>query len=108
MNLIPGNTGEGKRQDKENGHRIAAARKVRRFLFYIMDCYGGGPMRLIINGNEEDCAVPNLDALVASKGLRRESLVIELNGAIIKQEHWQATGLADGDRVELLNFVGGG
>ena len=65
-------------------------------------------MRLIINGGEEDCAAPTLDALVTAKGLRRESLVIELNGAIIKQEHWQSTGLADGDRVELLNFVGGG
>ena len=65
-------------------------------------------MRLIINGGEEDCAAPNLDALVAARGLRRESLVIELNGAIIKQEHWQTTGLSDGDRVELLNFVGGG
>ena len=65
-------------------------------------------MRLIINGGEEDCAAPNLDALVAAKGLPRASLVIELNGAIIKQENWQSTGLSDGDRVELLNFVGGG
>ena len=65
-------------------------------------------MRLIINGGEEDCAASTLDALVTTKGLRRESLVIELNGVIIKQEHWQTTGLSDGDRVELLNFVGGG
>ena len=65
-------------------------------------------MRLIINGGEEDCAAPTLDALVTTKGLRRESLVIELNGVIIKQEQWQSTGLSDGDRVELLNFVGGG
>ena len=65
-------------------------------------------MRLIINGGEETTDCPNLDALVASKGLRRESLVIELNGVIIKQQQWPSTGLADGDRVELLNFVGGG
>ena len=65
-------------------------------------------MRLIINGSAESADCPTLDALVTAKGLRRESLVIELNGVIIKQEHWQTTGLADGDRVELLNFVGGG
>ena len=64
-------------------------------------------MLLVVNGVEEQCACSTLAGLVSAKGLRTGSLV-ELNGMIIKQEHWQTTGLQDGDQVELLNFVGGG
>ena len=65
-------------------------------------------MQLVVNGAKESCECATLAALVAARGLKQESLVIELNGLIVKQEHWQATGLKDGDQVELLNFVGGG
>ncbi len=65
-------------------------------------------MLLVVNGVEEQCAFSTLAGLVSAKGLRTGSLVVELNGMIIKQEHWQTTGLQDGDQVELLNFVGGG
>lgn len=65
-------------------------------------------MQLIVNGKEERCTSSTLAELIEHKGLRRESLVVEVNGAIIRQEQWAATGLQDGDRVELLNFVGGG
>jgi sulfur carrier protein len=46
--------------------------------------------------------------LEASKGLNPEARVGELNQQIIKQERWQPTELKDGDRLELLSFVGGG
>lgn len=65
-------------------------------------------MLLVVNGVEEQCAGATLADLVISKELHAGSLVVELNGMIIKQEHWQTTGLQDGDQVELLNFVGGG
>ena len=65
-------------------------------------------MRLQVNGVEEECACATLAELVAAKGLAAGSLVLELNGMIIRQEHWQVTALHDGDQVELLNFVGGG
>jgi sulfur carrier protein len=33
---------------------------------------------------------------------------VELNGKILKQEHWQSTLLQAGDRLEILVFMGGG
>lgn len=65
-------------------------------------------MHLVINGSEEQSDSATLADLIDRKGLRRDSLVVELNGAIVKQQQWAATTLQDGDRVELLNFVGGG
>ncbi|NLZ17716.1 MAG: sulfur carrier protein ThiS [Desulfobulbaceae bacterium] len=65
-------------------------------------------MHLILNGNTEECACTTLAELIDHKGLHKEALIVELNGAIIKQEQWPATTLQDGDQLELLNFVGGG
>ncbi len=65
-------------------------------------------MELTINGQREALAPCTLAELVARKGLDSRSLVVELNGAIIKQEQWPQTPLTGGDRLELLSFVGGG
>ena len=46
--------------------------------------------------------------LLASKGLAPDSLVVELNLRIIRQEQWPEIRLKENDRLELLNFVGGG
>ena len=65
-------------------------------------------MKIFINGNEEHTESPTLAELVANRGLDAGALVVELNQQIIKQEQWQATTLNEGDRLELLSFVGGG
>ncbi|WP_448873364.1 sulfur carrier protein ThiS [Desulfobulbus propionicus] len=65
-------------------------------------------MEFFVNGIKETGEVSTLAQLVASKGLNPEALVVELNQQIIKQELWQTTELKDGDRLELLSFVGGG
>lgn len=65
-------------------------------------------MDLYINGIKE-CGEPcSLTELVERRGLNPGSLVIELNQQIIKQQHWPTTQLCEGDRLELLSFVGGG
>ncbi|MDD2463761.1 MAG: sulfur carrier protein ThiS [Desulfobulbus sp.] len=65
-------------------------------------------MELFINGIKETVEFRNLVQLIAEKGLNSGALVVELNQHIIKQEHWPTTELEDGDRLELLSFVGGG
>ncbi|MDK9705583.1 MAG: sulfur carrier protein ThiS [Desulforhopalus sp.] len=65
-------------------------------------------MELVINGQREICSAGTVDTLVADKGLPPESLVVELNGTIIRQADWPAIRLHDGDTLELLSFVGGG
>lgn len=65
-------------------------------------------MEIIINGRTEDTPSETIAELVACKGLAPGALVVELNQIIIKQDQWQSTPLAAGDRLELLSFVGGG
>jgi thiamine biosynthesis protein ThiS len=35
-------------------------------------------------------------------------MVVEHNGRVIAQDQWDRTPLCQGDRLELLSFVGGG
>ena len=35
-------------------------------------------------------------------------IAVEVNGRIIKKDEYSSTQLNDGDKVEVVNFVGGG
>ena len=65
-------------------------------------------MELIVNGEQQSVQVGTIAELVAHKGLEPQSLIVELNRNIIKQEQWSSVQLKAGDRLELLSFVGGG
>lgn len=65
-------------------------------------------MEIRLNGADEHCRPGSIANLVADRGLPPEALVIELNGEVIRQERWPQVQLRDGDRLELLRFVGGG
>ena len=46
--------------------------------------------------------------LVDSLNLPAERLAVEHNLKIIKRAHWNSQALEDGDKVEIVQFVGGG
>ncbi len=66
-------------------------------------------MNVTVNGTSETIAAAcTIAELIDRKGLKRESLVVEYNQQIVKQDRWEGIVLRDGDTIELLNFVGGG
>ena len=66
-------------------------------------------MRLTVNGEERDAAgAADLAALVASLGLDCRKVAIERNLAIVPRAAYAKTVLADGDRIEIVHFIGGG
>jgi len=65
-------------------------------------------MEIFVNGIKESTEPCTLAQLINGKGLNAGALVVELNQQIIKQENWPTIELQDGDRLELLSFVGGG
>jgi len=46
--------------------------------------------------------------LVHSLELPAQRIAIEYNRRILKKEKWAAHPIADGDRIEIVHFVGGG
>lgn len=66
-------------------------------------------VRLSVNGEERAVeGVASLADLVASLGLEPRKVAVELNLAIVPRSAYPTTALADGDRVEIVHFIGGG
>ena len=70
------------------------------------------PLTLTLNGQtrgfETLSAGVSVAGLVAELGLKADRIALELNGVIVSRNVWAGTALADGDRLELVHFVGGG
>ena len=65
-------------------------------------------MRLTINGEEREVAAGAVDDLVRELGLDPRKVAVERNLEIVPRSTYEATALADGDRIEIVQFVGGG
>jgi thiamine biosynthesis protein ThiS len=69
-------------------------------------------MKLHINGEERDFsgspAPLTLAGLVETLGMKADRVAVELNLNIVPRNGWAATALNDGDRLEIVHFVGGG
>jgi sulfur carrier protein len=66
-------------------------------------------LQVQINGENRD--IPdqsNLEDLVRELSLTPARIAIELNRSVIRRREWADTKLADGDRIEIVHFVGGG
>ena len=66
-------------------------------------------MQLFINGEQKQFGeVANLAELVDQLGMKGDRVAVELNHEIVPRAQWSETALHDGDRLEIVHFVGGG
>ena len=65
-------------------------------------------MSVIINGEEVDAAGKALSDYLRDGGYDVRRVAVELNGEIVLKTKYESTRLQDGDKVEIVSFVGGG
>jgi len=66
-------------------------------------------MRLSINGEEKNIEeVSNITSLIDKFKLNINKVAIEVNLAIIPKSLYEQTILCDGDKIEIVGFIGGG
>jgi thiamine biosynthesis protein ThiS len=65
-------------------------------------------LTITINGEGQLCSDKTLGELVERLGMKPDRVAIELNRAIVPRDRWPQTPLHDGDRLEIVHFVGGG
>ena len=67
---------------------------------------------LILNGQSRQFPTlpeaPSLADLVEELGLKSDRVAVEHNGEIAGRAAWTETPLRNGDRLEIVHFVGGG
>lgn len=66
-------------------------------------------MTVIVNGNQIAIAEGSgINELIKSLDLNPERVAVEVNRKIIRRANWDSTTISEGDRVEIVHFVGGG
>jgi thiamine biosynthesis protein ThiS len=66
-------------------------------------------VKVVVNGEARALTgVADVAALVGSLGLDCRKVAVERNLQIVPRSAYGATPLADGDRIEIVQFIGGG
>jgi len=66
-------------------------------------------MRLVVNGEERQVGPSTtVKQLLVSLGLADTLVAVERNEEIVPRAQYEHAELHDGDRVEVVHFVGGG
>ncbi len=65
-------------------------------------------MRIQVNGDMREVAATTVLGLVEELGFDVRKVAVERNLAIVPKSLHAETPLEDGDRLELVQFVGGG
>ena len=66
-------------------------------------------MRVYVNGEVKELSGPtSLAELINQLDLPAARVAVELNRNVVRRSEWSATRLHNGDRLEIVHFVGGG
>jgi len=69
-------------------------------------------LTLVLNGQSRTfpalAQTTTLNLLVAELGFQGDRVAIEHNGEIVSRTSWPEISLKEGDRIEMVHFVGGG
>ncbi len=66
-------------------------------------------MKVIVNGETKEFPEGiTLFEMISKLHLEGKVMAAAVNMEIVKQNRWQENSLKEGDKVELLDFVGGG
>lgn len=69
-------------------------------------------MQLLINGQQREFAELTersaVSDLLTALSLKSDRIAIERNGEIVSRATWDETKLCEGDKIEVVHFVGGG
>jgi sulfur carrier protein len=66
-------------------------------------------MRVLLNGAEAELGSPlTLSGLLALHKLRPETVVVEHNLRVPSKDEYESLEIRDGDRIEIVKFMGGG
>lgn len=65
-------------------------------------------MEIVFNGKPVTVAAATLQELLRELEMGTERVAVERNRVLVPRRQWEATRLAAGDRIEVVQLVGGG
>ncbi len=64
-------------------------------------------MNITVNGKFKQFS-GTIDALIKEYKLNKNAIVVERNNEIVHRDNYSKVDLCEGDKIELVQFVGGG
>jgi sulfur carrier protein len=68
----------------------------------------GEAVRILVNGEEHIIETTSVLGFLATIGIDPQRVAVELNLDILPKTAYETTMLGEGDRLEIVHFVGGG
>jgi sulfur carrier protein len=65
-------------------------------------------MKLIVNGETKITIANTIEELLEELGIKDKVMAAALNMEVVKKDNWSTCKLQENDKVEFLQFVGGG
>ena len=65
-------------------------------------------MKLIVNGESKETQSKTVQNLLDELGINEKVMAAAVNMNVVKKENWCEFELSENDKVEFLQFVGGG
>lgn len=66
-------------------------------------------IRIFINGESKELTEKfNLIELLKHFSLPTERIAVELNKEVVRRKDWENVKVSEGDKLEVIHFVGGG
>lgn len=61
-----------------------------------------------VNGEEKESEAQTIQALLDELGIESKVMAAAVNMNVVKKELWESFQLNENDKIEFLEFVGGG
>lgn len=65
-------------------------------------------MKLIVNGETRQSQSKTIQELISELEIEDKVMAAAVNMDVVKKDEWKTFALSENDRVEFLQFVGGG
>ena len=66
-------------------------------------------MKITLNGDPHTVPGPlSISDLLAALEIDSRGVAVERNFVVVKRDQYATTSIAEGDQIEIVNFVGGG
>lgn len=65
-------------------------------------------MEILVNGKTIEFEKEYISDIIVLYKLNPEEIAVEVNGTIVHREEYAATSVKEGDKIEIVRFVGGG
>jgi len=65
-------------------------------------------MKLVVNGEIRQSQSKTIKELICELEIEEKVMAAAVNMDVVKKDEWETFSLSENDRVEFLQFVGGG